>query len=350
VQRYDAFFKRIFKQFINPFLELLNVLIPYDIGNKVATEPLSEEVSKGVLRADMITKTNKGYILIFEFKEEIGIDAYSAISAYTSSHAHTTKAYSMLLAKRLDHLPYIPIIAGFSFQRRYRDYLEERNEITEHIRGFYSLATSPYYSIYAFVFNKIDLISVILEVVRKYPDLKEHYHVLKTLNTIEFWKKALKDSVYAETAIKILEHFGELILLAKHDPTYFRSVWQFSKSYSLEFTKDILNLTAIIFLKKEVELFMSLAELLTFEEKKKVIEAIGIDVAIEVIGLEKVVGAVGLEKVIETVGLEKVIEAIGLEKVIAVKGVDAIIDQIIELVREGKVDKRVLDKLKTLSD
>jgi len=92
----------------------------------------------------------------------------------------------------------------------------------------------------------------------------------------------------------------------------------------------------IIFLKKKVDGIMSLSKVLTLEEKKKIIEAFGIEAAIEAFGIEKVIEAVGIEKVIEAIGIEKVVNAVGVEK---------IIDILKKLVDEGKIDKKYLKKL-----
>ncbi|MGQ4915900.1 MAG: hypothetical protein ACP6IU_14305 [Candidatus Asgardarchaeia archaeon] len=125
-QRYDAFFKKIFKQSINSFLDVLNLITTHNIGDRIISE-MPEEVSKGILRADFIAKTNKRYILIFEFKDEIKIDAYFAINAYTATHIHTSKAYRELLSNdnKLQDImvPYIPIIVGFFIQGKYKKHL-----------------------------------------------------------------------------------------------------------------------------------------------------------------------------------------------------------------------------------
>jgi len=344
-QRFDAFFKEIFKQSIDPFLDILNIVTEYDIGNVVVSE-LPEEVSKGILRADFIIKTNRGYTLIFEFKDEIGIDAYSALSAYTATHSHTTKAYISMLSKNKNRLPYVPVIIGFSIQKKYKEHLMRLGLISKiPLVGVYIIAMSPYYEAFVFVLNDMDIAKVIVDIAINHPKLKNYSDVLSQLNTIEFWTRAMHDNYYREVATMILQYFKELLLLVKHDTTYFRNIYEFANLYTPEYAKDILNLMVIIFLKKKVDGIMSLSKVLTLEEKKKIIEAFGIEAAIEAFGIEKVIESVGIEKVIEAIGIEKVIEAIGIEKVVNAVGVEKIIDIIKKLVDEGKIDKKYLKKL-----
>jgi len=318
IQQFDIFFKKIFSQSINSFLDILNSILPINIGNSVSSV-LPEVVSKGILRADLIINTNKDFILIFEFKDEIGIEAYSAINAYVATHAHTTKAYNTLLPEKKAKLPYVPIIVGFSLKTKYRDHLKKfkliRNTDAE---GIYLIAASPYYKIYTFVLNEMNLSNLIASVIKKHPKLKIYSNAIRDLDTINFWSLAIQDTYYRDAAIAILQYFGELILLTKHDASYFKSIYDFANLYAPERAKDILNLTIIIFLRRKVDGIMSLSKILTLEEKKKVIEAFGVDAAIKAFGIEKVIEAVGVEYIIDT-----------LKK----------------LVDEGKINKKYLKKL-----
>ncbi|MGQ4915474.1 MAG: hypothetical protein ACP6IU_12130 [Candidatus Asgardarchaeia archaeon] len=101
-------------------------------------------------------------------------------------------------------------------------------------------------------------------------------------------------------------------------------------------------MAVIIFIRRKVDELMSLAEVLTLEEKKKLIEILGIEAAIEAFGIKKVIDAVGLEKVIETVGLEKLIDTVGLDKLIEVAGLDKIIDALGRLLNLTDEEKRNL--------
>ena len=57
--------------------------------------------------------------------------------------------------------------------------------------------------------------------------------------------------------------------------------------------KNISDSAVIIFTKRKVDEIMSLAEVLTMEEKKKIIEAFGVEVTIQAIGVEKVINTLG---------------------------------------------------------
>ena len=339
------FFKKIFNRSINSFLDIFNTIFPLDIGHS-AISVLSEEVSKGILRADFIVKTDKQYILIFEFKDEIGIDAYSAINAYVATHAHTTKVYNSVLSQQKSKIPYIPIIIGFSLQKQYRSHLITQKIIRNaSTNGAYVIAASPYYEIYLFIINEMNLSETIINLARHHPKLKRHFDAIQHFNTADFWSRAIINPHYRTAGIVLLQYFGELMLLAKYDPDYFKSVYDFANVCVPDHAKDILDLMVIIFLRRKVDGIMSLSEVLTLEEKKRVIEAFGVDVAIETFGIENVIEAIGIERVIDAAGIDRVIDAIGIDRVIAAADPKRVINALKKLVDEGKLDKKYLKKL-----
>ena len=305
-QRYDAFFKNIFKNSISSFLDVLNMLSQQNFGNKILTE-LSEEVSKGLLRADLIAKTESNFVLLFEFKNEIKINAYFAINAYTFTHIHTSKAYKNVLAESEKTgaaiIRYVPIIVGFSIQRKYKRHLTRFGIIKEtNIHGVYVLETNPYYTTFMFVLNEINFARVIQSIAIKYETFKKYAEILKEVDKTDFWTKARKDPLYKQVGLELINHFGELVLMIKHDVKYFRETYKFANLYVPTVAKSILDLAVIIFMKRKVDEIMSLAEVLTMEEKKKIIETFGVEAAIQAFGVEKVIEAVGVEKVVDILG------------------------------------------------
>ena len=331
VQRYDIFLKNVFKRSIASFLSILNLLVPRSIGNRIISE-LPEETAKGILRADLIVKTDTNNIIIFEFKKKIKINAYFAIAAYTSVHIHTNNAYMDLLTRSEKtgsiFLPYVPVIIGFSIQKGYYKHLLQYNIARKTaIDGVYMISLSPYYNAYMFILEKMNLTTVIQRFTRTHKSLKKYAKILNEVGEVEFWRRARTDTLYRDAALELIKHFGELVLLTKFDVNYFSEAYRFANLYTPSVAKNILDLAVIVFMKR-VDEFMSLAEVLTQEEKKKIIETFGIEVAIETFGIERVIDAVGIEKVIDAVGIEKVISAVGIEKVIDAIGIEKVIDAV----------------------
>ena len=300
-------------------LSLLRHLLGEHIGTRVVGK-LKEELTRGVLRADLILKTDSDIVILFEFERTLDAHAFIQVFTHTFLHMHLYK--KKLLVYQNLQTNHIAVLIAIKSSNRVLEALEKYPCVFKIEDGIYRISI-PYLSAVVIVLSR-DISRWLIEVPLSGIRLPEGFDVekyVKLIRTPEFWEivKREPDCIYAQITKEVLRKIGSLVLLLNLDFNYFYKVYEGVEVIASELAKDILMLMSLLFL-KEVKRMKVLSKLRE-EDIRDLVESMGLQKVIDAVGIERVIDAVGIEKVIEAVGVEKVIKWIGPEKVmnIAVK-------------------------------
>ncbi|MEQ9714006.1 MAG: hypothetical protein ABGF52_00565 [Candidatus Asgardarchaeum sp.] len=319
MQRFDVFFKRVFSEYSNKVLALLNHLLPVDCGHSVLRE-LPVEIVKGALRIDKIYETDTGRIMIIDFEEPFTLDSYFEILMHTAAHIHSTGYCKEIIKSKSIRTNYIPLIISINITKRHLNLLIVHNLAAKINDGVYVIEASPFFKIYLIVFSEMNVAEHLLMAANLCETPEECRSLGEKLRRPELWEKAIKqgDEKIKKILHQLVITYGEMLCLLNPDAEYLLHVWRFSNAEAREIAKDILAAILILFSKEVVQI--SVSEILTEKEVRDIIEALGIEKAINAVGLKRVIDAVGLKKVIDAVGLERVIKEVGVENIIDTLG------------------------------
>ena len=350
MQRFDVFFKRVFSQYKDKVLGLLNSILPVSCGNAVTREP-SVEVVKGALRIDKIYETDTGKILIIDFEEPFTLDSYFEILMHTSAHIHATSYYKKIISSGNIHTNYIPIIVSIKANKKHLKFLIRNNMVTKINAGIYALKSLPFFTVYLLVFSEMNVTEYLLMAENLCTSPEDCQELSEKIKRPELWEEAIKqdDKKIKKILYTLVSRYGEMLYLINPQVDYMFNLWRFSEIEAQKVAKDILSAIIILFPKEVIR--MSVSEILTEKEVRDIVEALGIEKAINAVGLARVIDAVGIDKVIDavgidrviaTVGLNKVIATVGIEKVIATAGIEKVIDALGKLLNLSDKEKESL--------
>ena len=339
MQRFDIYFKRIFSQYADSILALLNTILKINCGSKV-TEMPSVEIIKGPLRIDKVYKTDINKILIVDFEEPFTLDSYFEVLTHTAAYIYSNKLFKKIIKNNKVSLNLVPIILSIKVTRNHLNYLKLHNISKEITNGVYELQATPFFPIYLVHLSKINLTEHLLKIMNVCTSPEECTKLGMKLKSPDMWEKVLgneRDNKLKYIMKTLVLTYGDLLAFLNFDAEYLFNVWRFSRFESEKVAKDILNSLVLLFPKEVAKL--SVSKLLTKKEVAEIIETMGIKKAIEAVGIKRVIDTVGIKRVIDTVGIERVVEAIGVEKIIEVLG------DILKLSDEEK--KQLLKRYKT---
>ena len=344
MQKFDLFFKRVFTSHPDSILALINQIILVDCGNKI-THDLPTEIVRGALRVDKIFKTDSNKILVIDFEEPFTIDSYFEVLTHASAHIHSNRPYDDIIRTEDIQLNYVPLVFSISVNRQHFKILEKNNVIKHINDGVYYAHATPFFPIYIIVFKKLNLAKLMLRAISACKTQQDCDKLEILIRDPDTWEQALlqKNTELYRVLSALVDHYGQLVVLIDGGKDFLLGVWRFSRSEMHELAKDILNAMLLLFFEEVKK--MSVSQVLTKQEKKELIEAMGIRDAIEAIGIESVIETVGIEKVIETVGIERVIKAVGAKKVIEAIGVENAIKEIANMLNLSDKDRKALEKL-----
>jgi len=341
LQRFDVFFKEVFTDYPNGVLALLNYLLPEKSGTRIVQD-MPTEVIKGALRIDKVFKTDTNMILIIDFEEPFTIDSYFEVLTHTATHIHSKKPYSVIVKTANINMKYVPIIFSISSTKSHLEIFKKNKIMRTIASGVYLLQATPFFPIYLVLIAKLNLARVMLRALELCKDENDCNALEKVIKNPETWEQAISERNIntRQLLARIISEYGRLVILINDDTEFLTNVWRFSRSIEPKQSKDIL--TAMMLISFEAIREMSVSQILTKEEKKELIEAMGVEDAIAAIGINKVIDVIGIEKVIDAVGVEKVIDAVGIDKVIDAVGIKKIID---ELAKKSNLSAKEKEKL-----
>jgi len=301
MQRFDVFFKRVFLQYKNKILGLLDTILPVDCGKTVLREP-SVEIVKGALRIDKIYETDTGRIIVIDFEEPFTMDSYFEILMHTVAHIHATSYYKKIIESGSARTNYIPIIVSINANKKHLSFMAHNNIISKVNEGIYMLKASPFFTIYLLIFGEMNVTEHLLMAANLCRSPRECRELGERIKRPELWEEAIRqgDERIKRILSTLVATYGEMLYLINPKVDYLLHVWRFSSAESQQVAKDILNAMLILFSKEVMQ--MSVSKVLTEKEVRDIVEALGIERAVKAVGLKKVIEAVGLEKVIDALG------------------------------------------------